>query len=105
MLILIIFEILREKLLVFRGHTGKYLGVKRMKERKRAKMVTISPCSHLGLWVKGIRNSLYSYGNFSAILKQHLFFFFFLVRKIFIYENLEQYKTQKLHSGATASNV
>ena len=103
MLSLIIFEILREKLLVFRGHTEKYLGVKRMKEKKRAKMVTISPCSHLGFWVKDIRNSLYSYGNFSAILKQPRFFFF-LVRKDFIYENLEQYKTQKLHSGATTSN-
>lgn len=43
LLILIIFEILHEKLLVFRGHTEKYLGVKRMKEKKRAKMVTIPP--------------------------------------------------------------
>ena len=32
LLILIIFEILRENILVFRGHTDKYLGVKGMKE-------------------------------------------------------------------------
>lgn len=34
LLILIIFEVLRQNILGFRGHTDKYLGVKGVKERE-----------------------------------------------------------------------
>lgn len=66
--------------------------------------------NHLTMFTPGFLGERHQ--EFSVFLRQlfcnpetaSIFFFFFLVRKDFIYENLEQYKTQKLHSGATTSN-
>lgn len=77
--------------------------VKRMKEKKRAKMVTVHPCSHhrfLGERHPGIL-SVFLWQLFCNPETASIFFF---GEKNFIYENLEQYKTPEAPPGATTSN-